>query len=88
MAVNRAAILSAANLIRGLTETLVKTKEAGDSASSSVNPGKRFLIEGNVDKSTAGVWEGDFVNGGTLALVPGGNLNDFDPGGGVAQSNA
>ena len=36
---------------------------------------------GNLNDGTAGVWEGDFVDGGTLALLPGGHVHDF--GGGV-----
>src|SRR5215475_6491111 len=36
---------------------------------------------GNLNDGTSGVWEGDFVDGGTLAAVPGGRVHDF--GGGV-----
>lgn len=36
---------------------------------------------GNLNDGTSGVWEGDFVDGGTQALLPGGNVHDF--GGGV-----
>lgn len=32
---------------------------------------------GNKDDGTAGTWEGDFNNGGALAIVPGGNVHDF-----------
>ena len=39
---------------------------------------------GNLNDGTAGVWEGDFNNGGPLALVPGGNVHDF--GGGVTSN--
>ena len=39
---------------------------------------------GNLNDATSGVWEGDFVDGGTLALVPGGRVHDF---GGGAVSN-
>lgn len=43
---------------------------------------------GNKNDVTSTAWEGDFVSGGTLAIVPGGGLvNDFDPGAGVAQSD-
>jgi hypothetical protein len=38
---------------------------------------------GNLDDGTAGVWEGDFVDGGTLAILPGGHVHDF--GGGVTN---
>ncbi|MFT4154031.1 S8 family serine peptidase [Parafilimonas sp.] len=34
---------------------------------------------GNVDDSTAGVWEGDFTDGGSLSLFPG-TVNDFGGG--------
>ena len=41
---------------------------------------------GNKNDSTATTWEGDFVSGGTLAVVPGGGLvHDFDPSAAVAQ---
>src|SRR2546423_2074260 len=43
---------------------------------------------GNKNDNPSGTWEGDFVNGGTLALVPGGNLHDFDPTAAVAQSDS
>ena len=36
--------------------------------------------QGNLTDNTASVWEGDFANGGTLALAPGGNVNDFGAG--------
>src|SRR5262245_46648157 len=36
---------------------------------------------GNLNDGASGVWEGDFVDGGTLAAVPGGRVHDF--GGGV-----
>ena len=36
---------------------------------------------GNLNDGTSGVWEGDFVDGGALAAVPGGRVHDF--GGGV-----
>lgn len=39
---------------------------------------------GNLNDTTSGVWEGDFVDGGTLALVPGGRVHDF--GGGVTNN--
>ncbi len=34
---------------------------------------------GSLKKSTAGVWEGDFVSGGTLSNLPGGTVNNFTP---------
>jgi len=42
---------------------------------------------GNKNDATSGSWEGDFVSGGTLALAPGGNVQDFDPGAPVNQNN-
>ncbi|MBS1793133.1 MAG: S8 family serine peptidase [Acidobacteria bacterium] len=43
---------------------------------------------GNKNDGTSGTWEGDFVSGGTLALIPGGGLvHDFDPSAAVAQSD-
>ena len=41
--------------------------------------------QGNQDDGTSSCYQGDFVSGGTLALVPGGNLHDFDPTAGVQQ---
>ncbi len=44
--------------------------------------------EGNLNDGTSGVFEGDFVNGGTLALIGGagaGPVMDFDSGAGVQQ---
>src|SRR6266571_3750777 len=40
---------------------------------------------GNKNDGTAGTWEGDFADGGTLALVPGGKVHDFDPSSAIAQ---
>jgi len=43
---------------------------------------------GNKNDNTAGVWEGDFVDGGPLGVIPGGGtVHDFDPTPAVAQSN-
>ncbi len=43
---------------------------------------------GNKNDNTSGTWEGDFVSGGALALIPGGGLvHDFDPSAAVAQNN-
>jgi len=36
--------------------------------------------QGNLNDNSSSVWEGDFVSGGTLALVPGGNVHDFGGG--------
>jgi hypothetical protein len=46
--------------------------------------------EGNLNDGTAGVFEGDFVDGGTLAVIGGagaGPVHDFDPSGAVSQFN-
>ncbi|MGA9768071.1 MAG: S8 family serine peptidase, partial [Blastocatellia bacterium] len=41
---------------------------------------------GNKNDNTSTTWEGDFANGGTLAVVPGGGtVHDFDPSAAVAQ---
>lgn len=42
---------------------------------------------GNKNDVTSGAWEGDFVSAGTLALVPGGNVLDFDTAAAVSQSD-
>ncbi len=42
---------------------------------------------GNKNDGTSGTVESDFVSGGSMALVPGGNVHDFDPGAGVVQYN-
>lgn len=42
---------------------------------------------GNKNDVTSGTWEGDFVSAGTLALVPGGNIADFDNTAAVATSD-
>jgi hypothetical protein len=43
---------------------------------------------GNKNDNTSTTWEGDFANGGTLAVVPGGGtVHDFDPSAAVAQVN-
>lgn len=45
---------------------------------------------GNLNDGTGGVWEGDFVNGGTLALIGGagaGPVHDFDSTAAVSQFN-
>ena len=44
---------------------------------------------GNKDHGTSGTWEGDFVDGGIIALISGTNhVHDFDPSAAVAQSAA
>src|SRR5262249_56634448 len=32
---------------------------------------------GNKNDDTSGAWEGNFTDGGTLPIIPGGTLNDF-----------
>jgi len=39
---------------------------------------------GNKNDGTSGVWEGDFVDGGSLAIIPGGTVHNF---GGAAVSD-
>ena len=36
--------------------------------------------EGNLNDGTAGVWEGDFVDGGTIGFLPGGKVHNFGGG--------
>jgi subtilisin-like proprotein convertase family protein len=36
--------------------------------------------EGNFNDGTSGVWQGDFKSGGSLALIPGGDVQDFGNG--------
>ncbi len=43
---------------------------------------------GNKNDATSSTWEGDFANGGTLGLVAGGNVHDFDSTAAVAQYDA
>jgi hypothetical protein len=43
--------------------------------------------QGNLDDNTASCYQGDWADGGTLALAVGGNVHDFDAGVGVAQSD-
>jgi hypothetical protein len=43
---------------------------------------------GNFNDGTSGTWEGDFADGGTLGLVPGGKVHDFDPGTAISQFNS
>ena len=40
---------------------------------------------GNQNDGTSGTWEGDFADGGTLGVAPGGKVHDFDPGAAVSQ---
>ena len=40
---------------------------------------------GNLNDGTSGTWEGDFADGGTISLVPGGKVHDFDPTASVSQ---
>jgi len=76
----------------GQTPTVVSPNNAG-LASQAVNDvvasGALYFSSaansGNLNDGTSGTWEGDFVDGGNLGLVPGGKIHDFDPGAAVAQ---
>ncbi|HEV7645022.1 MAG TPA: S8 family serine peptidase [Pyrinomonadaceae bacterium] len=43
--------------------------------------------QGNLDDNTASCYQGDWTDGGPLALAVGGNVHDFDAGAGVVQSD-
>ncbi len=58
-----------------------------DVTTAAVDPAMYFSSagnEGNLNDTTASVWEGDFVDGGTLALTPGGTVHTY---GGGSQNN-
>jgi hypothetical protein len=63
----------------------VVTQAVNDVAASGALYFSAAGNSGNVNDDTSGTWEGDFADGGTLDLVPGGKVHDFDPGAGIAQ---
>ncbi|HST20832.1 MAG TPA: neuroendocrine convertase 1, partial [Blastocatellia bacterium] len=74
----------------GVTNTNggVVTQAVNDVVASGALYFSSAANSGNKNDNTSGTWEGDFVSGGTLALIPGGGLvNDFDPSAAVAQNN-
>jgi len=76
----------------GQTSTVLSTNNAGlatQAVNDVVASGALYFSSaansGNLNDGTSGTWEGDFADGGTLALLPGGKVHDFDPGAAVAQ---
>jgi hypothetical protein len=76
----------------GQTSGVISTNNAG-AATQAVNDvvasGALYFSSaansGNKNDGTSGTWEGDFVDGGSLSLVPGGKVHDFDPTAAVSQ---
>jgi len=78
----------------GQTATVVSPNNAGlatQAVNDVVAAGALYFSaaanSGNLNDGTSGTWEGDFADGGTLPLLPGGKVHDFDPGAGVSQSD-
>jgi hypothetical protein len=74
----------------GVTNTNggVVTQAVNDVVASGALYFSSAANSGNKNDNTSGTWEGDFVSGGALALIPGGGLvHDFDPSAAVAQNN-
>lgn len=74
----------------GVTNTNagVVTQAVNDVVAGGAHYFSSAANSGNKNDNTSSTWEGDFVSGGTLAVVPGGGVvNDFDPTAAVAQYN-
>ena len=78
----------------GQTSTVVSPNNAGlatQAVNDVVAAGALYFSSaansGNLNDGTSGTWEGDFADGGTLTLLPGGKVHDFDPTAAVAQSD-
>ncbi|HLR04821.1 MAG TPA: hypothetical protein VK117_03350, partial [Pyrinomonadaceae bacterium] len=76
----------------GQTSAVISTNNAGvatQAVNDVVASGALYFSSaansGNKNDGTSGTWEGDFVDGGTLSLVPGGKVHDFDPTAAVSQ---
>jgi hypothetical protein len=76
----------------GQTSTVVSTNNGGlatQAVNDVVAAGALYFSSaansGNLNDGTSGTWEGDFADGGTLAITPGGKVHDFDPGAGFSQ---
>jgi hypothetical protein len=76
----------------GQTSTVLSTNNAGlatQAVNDVVASGALYFSaaanSGNLNDGTSGTWEGDFADGGTLDLVPGGKIHDFNPGTAVSQ---
>jgi hypothetical protein len=78
----------------GQTSGVISTNNAGvatQAVNDVVASGALYFSSaansGNKNDGTSGTWEGDFVDGGTLSLVPGGKVHDFDPTAVVSQND-
>src|SRR5438552_8517908 len=76
----------------GQTSAVISTNNAGvatQAVNDVVASGALYFSaaanSGNKNDGTSGTWEGDFVDGGTISLVPGGQVHDFDPSAAVSQ---
>ena len=76
----------------GQTSTVVSTNNGGlatQAVNDVVAAGALYFSSaansGNLNDGTSGTWEGDFADGGTIALLPGGKVHDFNPGAAVSQ---
>ena len=76
----------------GQTPTVVSPNNAGlatQAVNDVVASGALYFSSaansGNLNDGTSGTWEGDFADGGTLGVVTGGKVHDFDPTAAVAQ---
>jgi hypothetical protein len=75
-------------LVVSSTNGGIVTQAVNDVVASSALYFSSAANSGNLTDATAGTWEGDFVDGGTLALVSATNhVHDFDPTVAVAQSD-
>jgi len=71
--------------IVSLTNGGVATEAVNDVVASGALYFSSAANSGNKNDGTSGTWEGDFVDGGPLSLVPGGTVHDFDPTPAVVQ---
>ncbi len=76
----------------GQTTTVVSPNNAGlatQAVNDVVASGALYFSSaansGNLNDGTSGTWEGDFADGGTIGVVPGGKVHDFDSGPAVSQ---
>ena len=75
-------------LVVSTTNGGIVTQAVNDVVASGALYFSSAANSGNLTDATAGTWEGDFVDGGTLALVSATNhVHDFDPTAAVAQSD-
>jgi len=65
----------------------VVTQAVNDVVSSGALYFSAAANSGNKNDNTAGTWEGDFAEGGTLGLIPGGVVHDFDSTSTISQFN-